>query len=168
MLTDQRSGWHYLTREVRRQIESACPEPGRWDAVVLHGSTTARGGAAALAHYHRRVWGLADGLAYHFVIGNGSLSGDGEIEVGERWLKQVSSGERGPAGAVSPSAISICLIGDFNEAPATPGQIAALDELVDFLEAKSGELAVGVHRPDAQRTNGCPGRHFPEGIAERL
>ena len=37
-------------------------------------------------HWHRDRG--FDELGYHFVIGNGTNSGDGQIEVGPRWTKQ--------------------------------------------------------------------------------
>ena len=35
---------------------------------------------------------MSNGLAYHFVIGNGSSSGNGEIEIGSRWTRQINGG----------------------------------------------------------------------------
>ena len=40
-------------------------------------------------HRHR---GMENGLAYHFVIGNGVNSNDGEIEITKRWIEQISGG----------------------------------------------------------------------------
>ena len=46
---------------------------------------------------------------YHFVIGNGTDSQDGEIEVGWRWRRQIEVERSGD--------IQICLVGDFNRQP---------------------------------------------------
>lgn len=55
--------------------------------IVIHHSATDIGSAASFDRRHRLInhW---DELGYHFVIGNGSGSGDGAIEIGTRWYKQ--------------------------------------------------------------------------------
>ena len=35
---------------------------------------------------------MQNGLAYHFLIGNGIDSGDGEVEIGPRWKRQLLGG----------------------------------------------------------------------------
>ena len=35
---------------------------------------------------------MQNGLAYHFVIGNGTSTGNGQIEVGDRWRRQINGG----------------------------------------------------------------------------
>ena len=49
---------------------------------MVHNSGTRQGSAKAFEHYHRRVRKIQNGLAYHFVIGNGTSTGDGAIEIG--------------------------------------------------------------------------------------
>ena len=58
-----------------------------WQWIVVHHAAQSSGDAASIGRVHRDVnkW---DGLGYHFVIGNGTQSGDGEIEVGFRWREQ--------------------------------------------------------------------------------
>ncbi|MFQ5589758.1 MAG: peptidoglycan-binding protein, partial [Phycisphaerae bacterium] len=52
----------------------------RWTTIVIHHSATETGGASLFDRFHRkRGW---DGLGYHFVIGNGTDTPDGLIEVG--------------------------------------------------------------------------------------
>src|SRR4051812_3753672 len=52
----------------------------QWQYIVIHHSATPSGSAAAFDRMHRaKGW---DELGYHFVIGNGTMSGDGQIEVG--------------------------------------------------------------------------------------
>src|SRR5574342_132619 len=50
----------------------------QWKYIVIHHSATEKGNAARFDEYHRKKRGWEYGLAYHFVIGNGTLSGDGE------------------------------------------------------------------------------------------
>src|ERR1019366_878150 len=65
-------------------IPPVAPRPWRW--IVVHHSDTTTGGAAAFDKMHRaKGW---DELGYDFVIGNGSDTSDGQIEVGSRWTKQ--------------------------------------------------------------------------------
>ena len=72
---------------------------------------------------------MENGMAYHFVIGNGTDTGDGEIEVGDRWVKQLQGGHV-KDDAINDIAIGICLVGDFTRTDPTPKQIDALVDLV--------------------------------------
>jgi hypothetical protein len=59
-------------------------------------SATDLGGAKRFHKQHKaRGW---DGLGYHFVIGNGSDTADGEIEVGHRWKIQNCIPDSDPGG----------------------------------------------------------------------
>src|SRR4030042_5047286 len=80
----------------------------RWHTIVVHHSGTVQGSAAAFDAYHRqRGW---DGLGYHFVIGNGTLSSDGCIETGYRWWEQRDGAH---AKEHNKKTVGICLVGDF-------------------------------------------------------
>lgn len=162
-LGQKRPGWKYLTREVRAQIDRAGVSAGRWKYIVVHNSSTKRGGAKAFDTYHRRVKGMSNGMAYHFVIGNGSYTGNGQIEIGERWKKQLQGGHM-RSSAQNRVAIGICLVGDFDSDRVKDSQLAALDELVSYLQAKTGKTIVTTHRRLNVRPTSCPGRYFPERI----
>ena len=69
--------WKYLSRPVRAEIDRPGVRRGRWRYIVVHHSETREGNARAFDYYHRHVRGMENGLAYHFVIGNGTSSGDG-------------------------------------------------------------------------------------------
>src|SRR5438445_259074 len=57
-----------------------------WTWIVIHHSATPTGGAVAFDKMHRaKGW---DELGYHFVVGNGTDTRDGQVEVGSRWPKQ--------------------------------------------------------------------------------
>ncbi len=135
-----------------------------WRYIVIHHSGTSEGSAAAFHKYHREVKGW-DGLGYHFVIGNGRGSGDGKVEVGFRWPKQMHGAHAGrpPDGSntMNETGIGICLVGDFNRGPPSAAQKRSLHELVDFLSAwcRIPKENIVLHR-DIRDTD-CPGRRFP-------
>ena len=163
-----RRSWRFLHRAVRREIDRGAPSHGRWQMIVVHGSSTKRGSANAFDYYHRNVKGMRDGLAYHFVIGNGSASGDGEIEVGGRWSSQTDGGHLLSA-AQNEVSIGICLVGDFNRERVSANQLEALDELLDYLKAKVGDVEVTTHSEVTGAESGheseCPGKYFPGPFA---
>ncbi len=159
----RRRSWKYLTREVRAQIDAASIDRGRWKYVVVHNSATERGNAKVFDYYHRQVRGLTDGLAYHFVIGNGSYSGKGEIEVGQRWLGQVD-GWHLQDESRDRAAIGVCLVGDFNKDKVQQAQLEALDELIDYLKAKAGAIELATHDQLHSDSLSCPGRYFPDYV----
>ena len=124
--------WKFLGRNLRGALDKVDATAADWNDTALHWSHTNSGNARMLKAYHTGVRGITGGMAYHFVIGNGSGAGDGEITIGERWENGVASG-----APVSPESVSICLIGDGEP---TEKQAAALRELMIYLEARVGEL----------------------------
>jgi hypothetical protein len=162
-LGQKRPGWKHLTREVRAQIDGAGISSGRWKYIVVHNSSTKRGGAKAFDTYHRDVKRMSNGLAYHFVIGNGSYTGSGQIEVGNRWKRQLHGGHM-KSTAQNRVAIGICLVGDFDSERVKDSQLEALDELVSYLQAKTGKTIVTTHRRLNIRPTTCPGKYFPDRV----
>jgi hypothetical protein len=132
-----------------------------WHRILLHGSGSARGDAASLDRQHRRLRGLRDGLAFHFVIGNGTDSRDGQIEVGARWRNGAAVPSL-PDHGMGDSTISVCLVGDFNAAPPTRAQLEALDELADYLAMTTGAVLVSSHRGATGGPASCLGAFFPD------
>ena len=124
-----------------------------WRTITLHHSATLEGNAASFDRNHRRR-GMG-GLFYHFVIGNGHGSCDGEIEVGWRWKKQVQV-ER-------CNDIQICLVGDFNRQQVSARQFDALSELVSVLCRQYGIKPSNIrsHKSLRGKKTECPGRNFP-------
>lgn len=126
----------------------------RWKYVYIHHSQTASGNALSLGE---RTNGLAD----HFVIGNGDGLLDGEIQVGQRWNNQ--SPAVAPAGAsLIPGAISICLVGDFDKTVPTPTQIRRVTQLVDALQSQLQIDAADVLLEERSPTPAGIGRYFPK------
>lgn len=136
-------------------------ERGRWTHIVGHHSATPHGNAAIYDRNHRRR-GMENGLAYHFVIGNGKDSGDGEIEVGPRWRKQLEGGHV-RRREINLHGIGICLVGNFEETRPSAKQMAAFTSLVDYLGGKvlRGTFTFAVHREIDRNHTVCPGKHFP-------
>ena len=64
---------------------------------------------------HRKR-GMQNGLAYHFVIGNGTDTQDRQIEMGSRWLKQLQGGHV-KNHYINEVGIGICLVGNFENNP---------------------------------------------------
>lgn len=156
----------YVDR-ARSRIDVANLSERRWKHIILHHSGTPTGSGKIFDYYHRRVRHMENGLAYHFVIGNGSESGDGEIEVAERWRRQIQGGHV-KSDKFNQNSIGICLVGNFQKTRPTKKQMAAAVELVDHL--KNGLLRrrpdLLLHR-DIQETI-CPGRFFPEKEVHRI
>ena len=95
-----RRGAHVaLPRSIQRAIDQAPVRPGRWQYIVIHHSGVDTGTVKAMDKYHREVRHMENGLAYHFVIGNGSGMGDGEIAVGRRWTAATRRRPPGQRGA---------------------------------------------------------------------
>lgn len=160
-LGEKKMKWKYVTADVRRQIDHAHITGGRWRYIVVHNSATTKGNAKAFDRYHREVKGMPNGMAYHFVIGNGSYTKDGQIEIGNRWTKQLQGGHL-RSYAQNQIAIGICLVGDFDTQRVGGTQLEALDELVNYLQAKVGKAIVTTHRRINIRPTTCPGRYFPD------
>lgn len=158
-----RGRWAYLTPEVRQAIDSVQIKRNRWKYIVIHNSATRQGNARIFENYHRNVRRMRNGLAYHFVIGNGTSSGDGQIEVGSRWRGQIDGGHVA-SDHLNSISIGICLVGDFNRDQPTRAQVQAMDELVDYLRRRVGRVDGGVsevrgHKDmnPRSRPTSCPG-----------
>ena len=156
-----RQSWRHLTEKSREKIDSGLRQGSKGTRLVFHGSASKEGGAAQLDRLHRQAKGLRGGLAYHFVIGNGTQSADGAVEVGRRWLAGKSEGGVTSAEEGTTS-ISVCFIGDFHSAGPSNAQLEALDELVDYLTVKIGPLTVLSHRELEGGEVSCLGPFFPD------
>jgi LysM repeat protein len=143
--------------------------PGRWTHLVVHHSGVEAGNAKSYDGAHRRR-GMENGLAYHFVIGNGRDSGDGLIEIGPRWPRQLYGGHV-RSQAMNDHGIGICLVGNFEKRVPGKRQLTALFSLLDWLRADglpgSAVPKVTVHRWVDINHTVCPGRLFPYNELKR-
>jgi len=153
-------------RDVKAYAAARCAQRARpprpWRCIVVHHSATSRGNAAMQDRYHRHVKRWRHGLGYHFVIGNGTDSRDGEIEVGERWRKQLPGAHCGSL-ETNRVAIGLCLVGNFEEGRPTEAQMASLIALTRCLcrEFRIPPANVLVHREVRGARTLCPGKFFP-------
>ena len=132
----------------------------RWECIVIHHSATDFGGAARFDKGHKaKGW---DELGYHFVIGNGSDTRDGLVEVGPRWTEQRHGAHcRSPEDYYNEHGIGICLVGNFDEGPPSEAQQRSLAKLVRYLCRTYNIPAshVYTHGGVTHQTR-CPGSHF--------
>jgi len=157
--------YNYLSASTRAAIDRAPVRKGRWKYIVVHNSGTREGNAHVFDIYHYRVRHMVNGLAYHFVIGDGHGSGDGQIEIGHRWTAQLNGGHVA-SDYLNDIALGICLVGDFNRDLPTPAQMGALEELVSYLRDRVGKsqghkAIVHAHKEINPRPTDCPGDRFP-------
>lgn len=140
----------------------------RWESIVLHHSATDRGGAKLFDKSHRqRGW---DGLGYHFVIGNGSDTPDGAIEVGSRWQHQKHGAHcKSKNNYYNEHGIGICLVGDFTRQSPSPRQMESLYKLTQFLTRTCNIPAGRIvsHKLINKKTK-CPGHRFPVAAVRRF
>ncbi|MEI8294364.1 MAG: peptidoglycan recognition family protein [bacterium] len=159
--------YRYLTPAVRKAIDGAKVQRGRWKYIVVHNSGTRQGNARIFDLYHRNVRKMPNGLAYHFVIGNGNSSGDGQIEIGNRWTRQINGGHVA-SDYLNDISLGICLVGDLNRDLPTRDQLGALDELCTYLRDRVGKIKgrsaiVKGHKEINPKPTDCPGDRFPLG-----
>jgi LysM repeat protein len=143
---------------------------GRWTHIVIHHSGIEAGNAKSYDGAHRRR-GMENGLAYHFVIGNGRDSGDGQIEVGSRWSRQIYGGHV-RSQDMNEHGIGICLVGNFEKRVPGRRQLESLHALLGHLRGPGlpggPTPAVTVHRWVDRNHTVCPGRRFPYAELRRL
>jgi hypothetical protein len=161
------TNYRYLSRSVIEAIRRAPVKRRRWQFIVVHNSGTRQGNAKAFDYYHRHVRRMQNGLAYHFVIGNGTSTGNGQVEVGDRWRRQINGGHV-HSDYLNNISLGICLVGDFNRDQPTRAQLESCEELIRYLRERCGkvdrgEIPVKPHRemnPPRWPTD-CPGDAFP-------
>ena len=159
--------YRYLTRSVIEEIRRAPVQRRRWQFIVVHNSGTRQGNARVFDYYHRHVRRMRNGLAYQFVIGNGTSTGNGQIEVGDRWRRQINGGHV-HSDYLNNISLGICLVGDFNRDQPTRAQLESCEELIRYLRQRCGKIEnhfamVRPHRemnPPRWPTD-CPGDAFP-------
>ncbi len=138
--------------DIRALVGPARPH-SVWRTITVHHSGTLQGSAKQFHRDHtRRHMG---GLFYHFVIGNGTNSGDGALEVGFRWQRQIKANR--------PYDIQICLVGDFNQQRVSEAQFSTLVQLMRILREDYSIPINNVrkHEDIKGKHTACPGSHFP-------
>ncbi len=133
-----------------------------WRYIVIHHSAVDQGTVAGMDRYHRQTRRMKNGLAYHFVIGNGRGIPDGKIEVGNRWKGQLAGGHLA-SESLNQISIGICLVGNFDKTSPSQAQMRSLYALVQYLNRRCNLAGVNVktHREINTRPTRCPGKNFP-------
>ena len=135
-----------------------------WRAVIVHHSATDFGNAAIFDEWHRERnhW---EGVGYDFVIGNGTDSADGQVEVTFRWRKQIPGAHCGGTANnwANKDGIGICLVGNFNNTAPTSRQVQSLLKLIRFLQKRYGipnNRIYGHKTTPGARVTDCPGKNL--------
>lgn len=130
-----------------------------WKYIIVHHSDTVAGSAARFHKAHvSRGW---DSLGYDFVIGNGTETKDGMIEVGPRWAAQLPGAHTGtPDHLYNDFGIGICLVGNFEESRPTAAQMDSLARLcAHMMKTYNIPASRIIGHGDAKSTS-CPGRNL--------
>jgi hypothetical protein len=140
--------------------------PRQWTWIVIHHTASSHGSVESInaAHLQRRdrngnPW---KGIGYHFVIGNGNGMDDGQIEPTFRWRGQLPGAHAGD-DEHNQHGIGIALVGNFELAPPSEAQMAAVKRLVTVLRTRYGIEASNVLRHGDIKATACPGKYFPMG-----
>lgn len=147
-----------LTPKAALALSEPLTDPGsppmkRIGRIVVHHSATRTGSAAFFRVLHRGLNRWND-IGYHFVIGNGTLTGDGTVEKG-RALPFTGAHAKGG----NTDSVGICLVGNFNETDPTPEQMQSLGNLLHKLMDRYGigREGITVHRNVKGSSTECPG-----------
>ena len=98
------------------------------------------------------------------MIGNGSLSGDGEVEVSQRWTRQLHGAHaKTPDNRYNDFGIGITLVGDFEQGSGRPtqAQMRSLVRLTQWLMDRYGIPMANVKGHCDCKATCCPGKNFP-------
>lgn len=134
-----------------------------WKYIVLHHTAADQGSVESIhaAHLQRRdsngnPW---LGIGYHFVIGNGRGMKDGDIEPTFRWRQQMHGAHAGKS-TYNNFGIGICLVGNFEDYPPTPKQLAAVQTLIRQLKTAYKIQPTNIVGHGDVKKTACPGRYF--------
>ncbi|MBT3482349.1 MAG: LysM peptidoglycan-binding domain-containing protein [Opitutales bacterium] len=152
-----------LPAGVKAALDKIAVKRGQWKNIVIHHSGTPADRAINMARFHKEERNMENGLAYHFVIENGTRgTSNGDIFVGDRWKKQLHGGHM-KIWAHNQIAIGICLIGNFEKSRPKEKQMEQLEVLISYLRDKTGIPAkyITTHTLMHPKHTLCPGKYFP-------
>ena len=151
-----------LDTTMLKELNRTTPKRGKWKRIVIHHSATNVDDALNMHNVHKDQRGMKNGLAYHFVISNGSRKAkDGEIYVGGRWKDQLDGGHVKRL-EWNKESIGICLIGNFQTRKPTATQLKSLEGLCRYLTLKTGiaNSKITSHKKLHSGHTVCPGKYF--------
>lgn len=153
-----------LSYDVSSALRNITLKKSKWKRIMIHHTGTTQGTYKGIDAHHRRV-GMENGLAYHFLIGNGNGMKNGEIAISRRWSGQLDGGHTQIA-YLNATSIGICLVGNFEKSRPTTAQLKQLSSLCRFLMAQCGipKSAITTHKIAYSTRKGystaCPGKYF--------
>ena len=150
-----------LGTAILKKLDDTKPTRGKWKRIVIHHSATNVDDAVNIHNVHK-ARGMKNGLAYHFVISNGSRKAkDGEIYVGGRWKGQQDGGHMKRL-QWNKESIGICLIGNFQSRRPTAAQIKSLEGLCRYLSRRTAipTSKIMTHKGLHPGHTLCPGKYF--------
>jgi N-acetylmuramoyl-L-alanine amidase-like protein len=137
-----------------------------WQWIIIHHTATSFGNAAIVTRWHLDRG--FDEMGYHFLIGNGTNSGDGQVEVGTRWPKQKwGAHTKSPDNRFNDYGIGICLVGNFDVSYPSAAQMRSVDKLVAYLMFKYHIPPERVLGHDDCKSTDCPGKHLSVALIRR-
>jgi hypothetical protein len=133
-----------------------------WRYVVLHHSDDTAGCCSKYDKIHRGK-GWENGCGYHFIVGNGSMTADGQVEVGPRWVSQIQGAHaKTPDNRFNEEGVGIVLVGDFEHGPGPSRvQYDSAVRLTRWLMARYHIPLDRVLRHQDAKATACPGKNFP-------
>ena len=129
-----------------------------WKHIVIHHTASESGSVETIHAAHLKKGWL--GIGYHFLIGNGTGMGDGEIESTFRWRQQMHGAHAG-AEEYNQHGIGICVVGNFENHRPSTAQLEAVKRLVGVLKSEYHIPRNKVVRHGAVKPTACPGKLFP-------
>ncbi len=160
--TKHASAFALLSDSTLKALNSVRPKEKKWKRIVFHHSATPVDDPMNMHRVHK-ARGMKNGLAYHFVISNGSRKAkDGEVFLSDRWKKQLDGGHM-KRQSDNKISIGICLIGNFELRPPTSKQLKSLEGICKYLMRRCNIDAdqVTTHKLLHPGHTVCPGKHFP-------
>lgn len=132
----------------------------RWTHIVIHHSGSSVDTLKSMNNSHvDKGW---DGIGYHFIIGNGVRTVDGEVQETFRY-RQLKDGAHALTADLfyNKHALGICLIGNFNDTQPTDKQMISLKKLILTLKDKYSIMNKNIMIHKEVKATECPGKNFP-------
>lgn len=130
-----------------------------WKYIVIHHSATPAGSLASFDREHKsKGW---DEIGYHFVVGNGTLTGDGQVEPTRRWAVQKWGAHTKTAdNRFNDYGIGICLVGNFDDTRPSSKQMQSVAKLVSHLMKTYKVPPSQVYGHGQCKPTNCPGQYM--------
>lgn len=138
-----RTGWMELDQKDRAALDALLSTSAKDASVelLLHGTRETDASSRLLGRYLSEVRNAAPGSC--------------DVLVSDKSIEILPS-------ATAEGPLDIVFTGDFQTSPPTKKQLAALDEILDYLSIKTGQIHILQHLQDnGPLHHPCLGRHFP-------